>query len=205
MNEFNENKIIEDLLKHVDRESIIVEKVFTSCQHRECIPNVEIDLGERNYKKIQFKSGFIVPNTLIINDIENRPHFRRVRFTFRIPFQVTDEEDQVVEGYLPDVEKDIIMFIPEARDEFQFEIIIDTNTDILGKPLQQEKVLTFAVGIFVIIKVVGTVQLLIPSLGYSPEPSLCEEFDTNSVYDEFDSRPFPEFFPLKFEQIEFDF
>lgn len=204
MNELNKDKIIEEMLNHLDKESVIVDKVFAACQHRECIPRVEIDLGERTYKNIKFKSGFIVPNTMIITDIENRPHFRRVKFTLSIPFQVIDENGKIVEGYLPDIEKDIIMFIPDARDEFEFRIIADTYTDILGQPLQQDKILTFAVGIFVAIKVVGTVQLLIPSLGYSPEPSLCEEFNTESVYDEFDSRPFPEFFPLKFYHIEFD-
>lgn len=193
-----------ELMENMDRDCIIVDKVFASCQYRECIPQSEIELGEKNFKNIKFKPGFIVPNTLILTDIENRPYFRRVRFTLRIPFQVTDEDRDLTEGFLSDIEKDIIMFIPDARDEFEFKIIVDTNTNLLGQPLKEEKKLTFAVGIFVVVKVVGTVQLLIPTLGYCPEPSIAEEYSTVDAYNEFDSRPFPEFFPPKFEQIDFE-
>ena len=182
-------------------ECIIVDKVYASCQQRECFPLVEVDLDDKKFSSIRFKPGFIVPGTLTVSDIENRPNFRRVRFTLRIPFEIITTDGCKVEGFLPDIFKDIILFIPDARDEFEFRIVVETSSKVLGQPMQSGGKLSFAVGVFIITKVVGTVQLLIPAFGFCPEPPECEEFSPSNICDNFDYEPFPDFFPPQFEDL----
>ncbi len=88
--------------------------------------------------------------------------------------------------------------MPDARDEFQFRIVAETSSEILGEPIETDNKLTFAVGVFIITKVVGTVQLLIPAYGYCPAPDPCTEFSPEDLCDEFDDQPFPDFFPPQF-------
>ncbi len=195
---------VEDLgkiLEVMDTDCVIVDKVFASCQQRECFPQVEVDLKGKTFQDIKFKPGFIVPNTLKVTDIDNTPNFKRVRFTLRIPFKVITTEGKEIEGFLPDILKDIILFIPDARDEFEFRIVVETSSQILGQPIQTENTLTFAAGVFIIVKVVGTVQLLIPTFGYCPPPEFCEEFSPEDVCDNFDYLPLPDFFPPQFGNL----
>ncbi|HSH37064.1 hypothetical protein [Schnuerera sp.] len=195
---------VEDLgkiLEVMDTDCVIVDKVFASCQQRECFPQIEVDLKGKTFEDIKFKPGFIVPNTLVVTDIDSTPNFKRVRFTLRIPFKIITTEGKEIEGFLPDILKDIILFIPDSRDEFEFRIVVETSSQVLGQPIQTEDTLTFAVGVFIIVKVVGTVQLLVPTLGYCPPPEFCEEFSPEDVCDNFDYLPLPDFFPPQFGQL----
>lgn len=187
---------IGELLEIFDYDCVIVDKVFASCQQRECFPEIEVDLDKEPFGSIKFRPGFIVPNTLVVTDIEGQPDFRRARFTIRIPFNVLDPNGNIIlEGFLPDILKDIILYIPDARDEFDFRIVVETKSEVLAPPIQTGDILTFPVGTFIIVKVVGTVQLLIPAFGYCPEPPECTEFSPTDVCDAFDYADFPEFFP----------
>lgn len=191
-----------DVLKCLDQDCIIVDKVFASCQQRECFPGFEFELKDCVFGNIRFKPGFIVPNTLIVTDIPEQPNFRRVRFTVRIPFLVLDPKgDVVAEEFLPDIFKDIVLYIPDARDEFEFRIVIETFSELLTAPVVTGNTVTITVGVFIITKVVGTVQLLIPAFGYCPEPPICTEFSPTDICDSFDYADFPEFFPPQQEII----
>ena len=185
----------------IEIDCIIVDKVFASCQQRECFPEVEVCIDDETFGRVRFRPGFIVPNTLIVTDIEGQPDFRRVRFTVRIPFNVLNPNGNVIsEDFLPDIYKDIILYIPDARDEFDFRIVIETSSIVLSPPVQTGDKITFPVGVFVVVKVVGTVQLLIPACGYCPEPPECTEFSPTDVCDAFEYADFPEnFFPPQLE------
>lgn len=190
-----DSKLLE-VLQVLDSDCIIVDKVFASCQQRECFPELEYDLAGCLFGRIRFRPGFIVPNTLIVTDIPGRPNFRRVRFTIRVPFQVLDDAGNVVqEFFLPDIFKDVILYIPDARDEFDFRIVVETQSVLLSPPIVTGGDLNITVGVFVIVKVVGTVQLLIPAYGYCPPPPLCEEFSPDDICEMFDYADFPDFFP----------
>ncbi|NMB07448.1 MAG: hypothetical protein GX981_03540 [Tissierellia bacterium] len=204
MTEINMDNMVAEIFRKFEKDCLIVDKVFCSCQQRKCFPKVEVDLDGNPYKSIKFKPGFIVPNTLVITDIENRANFKRVRFTLRIPYEIKTKSEKTIERFLPDILKDIVLFIPDARDEFEFKIVVETSSSIIGKPIRTENILSFAVGTFIIIKVVGKVQLLVPTFGYCPEPDPCEEFSPESVCDEFDYYPFPDFFPPQFNDIIWD-
>jgi len=189
------NEKIDIFQQQQDIDCVIVDKVFASCQQRECFPQIEVEIGEKHFGRIRFRPGFIVPNTLIVTDTDT-PNFRRVRFTVRIPFQVLDPHGKVIaEDHLPDIHKDIILYLPDARDEFEFRIVVETASDELSTPIRSGKTITFPVGTFIIVKVVGTVQLLIPTYGYCPPPPECTEFSPTDVCDDFEYADFPDFFP----------
>lgn len=203
MADFNINGKVQEMLQLCDSDCIIADKVFTSCQQRECFPQIEVEISGETFGRVRFRPGFIVPNTLVVTDIDSRPNFRRVRFTIRIPYEILDTFGNVIaEGFLPDIFKDIILFIPDSRDEFEFRIVIETKSEVLAPPVQTENTLSFSVGTFIIIKVVGTVQLLIPVYGYCPEPSPCEEFSPTDICQMFDYIDFPEFFPCQMNDKE---
>lgn len=196
MAEFNIMEKLAQFNHDFDCDCIIVDKVFASCQQRECFPEVEVKMSEKKFERIRFRPGFIVPNTLIVTDTET-PNFRRVRFTIRVPFQVLDCNGNIIaEGFLPDIYKDIILYIPDARDEFDFRIVVETSSEVLLPPVQTGEDFVFTVGVFIIIKVVGTVQLLVPAFGYCPPPLPCEDFSPEDICEDFlEYAPFPEFFP----------
>lgn len=202
MAELNINQKVNEMLQGIDIDCVIVDKVFASCQQRECFPDVEAEICDKTFGSIRFRPGFIVPNTLIVTDTDT-PNFRRVRFTVRIPFQVLDPNGNIIaEGFLPDILKDIILFIPDARDEFEFRIVVETKSEVLAPPVVSGNKVTFIVGTFIIVKVVGTVQLLIPAFGYCPAPPECTEFSPTDICDVFDYAEFPEFFPCQMNDEE---
>src|SRR5690606_28587330 len=90
--------------------------------------------------------------------------------------------------------KDIEVYLPQAPSEFSFRIVIETRSETLSKQLVGEQVI-LAIGVFIIVKVVGHVQLLVQSFGYCPPPRECVEFSPEDVCDLFETKPLPEFFP----------
>lgn len=204
MTELNMDNMVAEIFRCFEKDCLIVDKVFCSYQQRKCFPKIEVDLDGKFYKSIKFKSGFIVPDTLLITDIENRSNFKRVRFTLRIPYEITTKTGTVIEKFLPDILKDIIVFMPDSRDEFEFDIVVETSSLVIGNPIRSENILSFAVGTFIIVKVVGKVQLLIPTFGYCPEPDSCEEFSPENICDEFAYYSFPDFFQPQFNDIVWD-
>ena len=183
------------------RECIIVDKVFDSCKQKECFPEEEVEVENCSFERVRFRPGFIIPNTLVVTEVPNEEYFRRVRFTLRIPFVVLDISGNVItEAFLPDIYKDVILYIPDARDEFDFRIVVETSSELLSEPIVQNDILYLTVGTYVIVKVVATVQLQIPAYGYCPTPPDCTEYSPEDICDEFIESPeFPDFFPLQLE------
>lgn len=187
-------------------ECIIVDKVYDSCFQRECEPELELDLptgGPFTFLFARFGAGFIVPNTLSITPIVSRPNFARVRFSFRVPFAAVLRNDGVsppVNIEIPGVvefDKDIALYIPGSADEFSFSIVIETRSQVLRAEIVQGT-LVLAIGIFVIVKVVGKVQLMVQSTGFCPSPRECEEIAPEDICEDFLAQPLPPFFPPQF-------
>lgn len=181
---------------------IITDKVYSHCQQRECLLDIEVNLEGKIFSSIKFHEGTVKEGTLVVTDILGRPNFKRVQFTLEVKYTITTTDGTNIEGTLPDILKDIVMFIPDdARDEFSFRIVVETSSKIL-EYVQSNGTFIMAVGVFVITKVVGKVQLLIPAFGYCPEPPECEEFSPDGdICERFDYEPFPEFFPPQFEDL----
>lgn len=194
---------------------VIVDKVYFQCQQRECIENVRVRLphdcsSKFEFLDVVFNPGEIINGTLIITDIPSRPNFRRVRFKVKITFTVrirntTTGAIENITGELPPIQKDIVLYIPDARDEFTFKIVVETLSQSLTEPIFDDGVLIFTIGVFMIIKVVGKVQLLIPEFGFCPAPPECEEFLPTDICDEFEMEDFPPFFPPQLEDMPLGF
>jgi len=190
-----------------ESECIIAEKVYASCQQRECFPSFTVNLPAGvppfTFTSMTFGNGVIVQPSIIITPIPSRPNFSRVQFTIQIPYTLTlkDSTGQsfTLTGNLPDINKDIIMYFPPTRSEFELNLRVETRTEIITSPIFTATTVQLAIGSFVVTKVTGLVQLLIPSFGYCPEPCECEEFQPqNPCIDFFDTNttPFPmDFFP----------
>lgn len=190
---------------------VIVDKVYFQCQQRECIENVRVRLphdcsSKFEFLDVVFNPGEIINGTLVITDIPSRPNFRRVRFKVRVTFTakvknlVTGAIEKIV-GEVPAIQKDVVLYIPDARDEFTFKIVVETLSQSLTEPIFDDGELIFTIGVFLIIKVVGRVQLLIPEFGFCPAPPECEEFLPTDICDEFEMEEFPDFFPPQLDQI----
>ena len=196
-----------------ERVCIIVEKVFFSCQQRECFPNLEVELpgqgGPFTFVSITFTNGVILPDSIIITPIPGRPNFARAQFTVRICFTVTVRNAAgtliTIAGCLPDIFKDIVIFNPPTRSEFDFNLRVETRSELLVPPIIVGDDLVITVGSFVISKLTGFVQLAIDAFGYCPEPPFCEEFPTEEPCIDFlnpNLTPFPtDFFPPQMQTV----
>ncbi|MGF7056654.1 DUF4183 domain-containing protein [Brassicibacter mesophilus] len=176
---------------------IITDKIYSQCKQKSCFENVTIDIEDNIFKSIVFKPGFIIKNSLFITNIENKPNYKRVQFLLKIPFDIITEDGVIIRGYLPDISKDIVLFIPELRDEFSFKIVVETSSRLLTEPTILNSQICFSAGSFIIIKAVGKTQLLIPSYGFCQMPLVCKEFTQNLTCDIFQFEGFPNFYPLQ--------
>lgn len=166
--------IIKQLLK---MECIITDRVFSSCQNRVCFTDIKVDvpIGYK-LKSVKFSNGEIIPNSLIVTPIESRPNYSRVLFEAKIKYEAILENNMGTikeTGTLPTYIVDIVMFMPNHRDEEVYKIKLDTKSKTIY--LDEDK------GIFIsgtVNLIMGTfkVKILIPVFGYCDEPSECEEW-----------------------------
>ncbi|MBF8984823.1 hypothetical protein IZY60_14865 [Lutibacter sp. B2] len=207
-----QSQSLSDLVEPV---CILCDKVYSFCQQRDCFPRFSLnikDIGEQfKFIGINFQEGYISEGTLNVTPMgDRRPNFSRVKFTFKIPFTVTlkniiSSETISINGLLPEISKDIILFMPEARNEFDFRIVVETRSEVLVPPEIIDNKIEIPIGVFSIIRVVGRVQLSISAYDFNPEPPEGETFEETEkiIYQEFDNRSFPDdFFPPKFEDLD---
>ncbi|MDD4346192.1 MAG: hypothetical protein PHZ11_04725 [Desulfitobacteriaceae bacterium] len=167
----------------INKQCIIVEKVFASCQQRKCIPafTVALPIGipPFTFISITFRNGVIVQPTIIITPIPSRPNLFRVQFTIQIPYTLSFKDSVgqtfTLTGILSDISNDIVMYFPPLSPEFDINLRVETRTEIIAGPFYLSTTAQLSIGSFIVTKVTGLVQLLIPSFGYCPEPRECEE------------------------------
>lgn len=186
-----------------DTTYIIANRIYGQSLHREIFRDVKsLLLKDKEFKDMKFKSGYIKDDSINIKKIMTRKGYSRVRFISIIPYEVIYSSGVNIKKSLPEIHKDIILYIPKARDEFNFKILISTDTRLLDVPKIVDNHLVFSSEVFFIIKLVGRVQLLIPSYGTGPNPSECEEFRSkDKILDEFKKQPFPRFYPLQYKDL----
>lgn len=204
--------VIKEFDKPLESVNIIAKKVFSSCQQRICFPMVSIalekDFGKVVLEKVTFDNGSIVPGTLKITALSDRPNYSRVQLVIAVPYKAYVKSDSgklaVINGVLPNIEKDIVMYKPQTRDEFKFDTVIETRTEVLSTPNIFVDSIKVAVGVFLVIKIVGEVELVIPNYKYNIEPPECEvyqepkEENICEIFLDFNQTPFPDdFFPTE--------
>jgi hypothetical protein len=171
---------------------IIVDKVFSQYQCRTCFTDIDLPMPYDSYERIIFRPGYIVENMPEITRLKEHPKLCRVRFSVKIPFEAIGMDKSCYRGFLPDIKKDIVMYMPPMPDEFLFKIVVDTRSEVLEGTRTESN--TFTAGVFMVIKAVGKVQLHVPAFS-CPEPPLCREYLDSSACDEFMQRDIPELYP----------
>ncbi len=207
-------KYIVDLLEPV---SIMTDQVYSSYQIRSCFPKFSVSMPKSgdlfHFVNITFQEGKLVEESLkIISLGPKRPGHSRVQFEIRIPYQLM-VRDKIsgellhLNGHLPEIKKDTVMYIPEARHEFNYRIVSETRTELLHFPEFEGDKMVIPIGIFMIISVIGRVQLQVPSYKSFQEPVLGEPYEAIELElrEEFEKRIFPEdFFPPAIEDNDLD-
>jgi len=56
-----------------------------------------------------------------------------VQFTLRIPFNVITIDQSVIKGYLPDIHKNVMLFMPDGGDELNFLHNLEYSIGIILK------------------------------------------------------------------------
>ncbi|QEK12095.1 hypothetical protein FQB35_06740 [Crassaminicella thermophila] len=194
---------------------ILADKVYSYCQQRDCFPRFRMETSnkgeELQFIGINFQEGYISEGTLKVTPIgPKRPNFSRVKFILKIPFTIklrnASSGDIVsMNGLLPDMIKDVVLFMPEARNEFNYRIVVETRSEVLAPPEIIDNHIEIPIGVLSVIRVVGRVHLLIPVYSLQLEPPEAENFEESekSISQEFDNRPFPDdFFPPQFEDLD---
>jgi hypothetical protein len=194
---------------------ILADKVYSYCQQRDCFPSFKVTI-EQPIEQIQliaiyFQQGYIAEKEPQIIPIgPKRPHFSRIKFTLKVPYTIQfrnqiSNEIINMSGLLPDILKDVVLFTPESRNEFNYKIVVETRTETLAAPQMRENFIEIPIGIFSIIRVVGRTEIFIPAYCSTPEPPEGESFKEceESICKDFKERPFPDdFFPPKFQDFD---
>jgi len=182
---------------------VIIEKVFDSCLQRECFLDFTLPFPVGGcppftFVSMTFLNGVIIPGSIVITPIPDTVK-ARVQFTIQIPFTLTLRDSCgtlfAIAGTLPDINKDIILYFPATPPEFDFNLRIETRTEVLTPPVFTATTIVLSIGTFIISKVTGVVQLQIPEFGFCPAPGPCEEFIPANPCEDFESAPVPDFFP----------
>ncbi len=203
------NRYLVDMLEPV---SIITDQVYSSYQIRSCFPKFTVNVPKTsdllNFVNITFQEGKLIAENLKITPLgPKRPGHSRVQFEIQIPYQLV-LRDKIsgellhMNGILPEIKKDTVMYIPESRNEFNYRIIAETRTELLHFPESEGEKMIIPIGIFMVISVVGRVQLQLPAYKTLQEPLPGEPYEAIELElcEEFEKRIFPEdFFPPAIE------
>ncbi|MBZ4645632.1 MAG: hypothetical protein PWR27_582 [Petroclostridium sp.] len=197
-------------------ECILVDKVFDSCLKKVCFDDIKVQLPDGidpNFCDIEvrFENGVIVPGSLKVLDSSVLPEgCKRIKATVVTNYIVVatcNGKCFEIPGTLPEIPLDIVMYHPDTRSEFKFNIIVETRGEVLDQIVECECndgcILTLAIGVFVIPKVIGRVQLKLDQVfPYCVPPRECKDFSDVSACDDFDSAAFPDdFYPAQSQYI----
>ena|SRR5665648_2473 len=178
---------------------IIVEKVYDSCLQKECDPAAVVTLptgGPFTFESATFLNGTV--DNIIVTPIAGTLT-ARFQFTVEICFFLTLLNPGGHLVTIPNLcitfNKDIVLYFPPSPTEFDFNLRVETRSEVLGTPTFTATTIEFAIGSYVISKITGCVQLQIPEYGFCPIPGVCEEFIPFNPCDDFAASTPPDFFP----------
>jgi hypothetical protein len=215
MNKYINTKPSESSTKRTELTYILADKVYSHCQQKDCFPKFKRTLPNKDkifqFMGIVFKEGYIAEGTLNVTSIgSKRPNFSRVKFVLKVPYIIrlrntVSGEMISISGFVPDITKDVVLYMPKARNEFSFRIVVETRSEVLAPPEIIENTIEIPIGVISVIRVVGRIQLSIPVHKSPFEPPEAENYEESekSLAQKFNNRPFPDdFFPPGFEDLD---
>ena len=195
-------------------ECILVDKVFDSCLKKVCFDNIKVEIPKGIDAnscdiEVKFDNGFIKPGSLRILESSVLPEdCKRIKMVVIINYIVKVAHAgkcYEIPCTLKNIDLDIVMFYPDTRPEFKFDVIVETRTEILDEFIEcdceedgtSRCTMTLAAGVFIIPKIIGRVQLKLDQVfPYCVPPRECKDFADVSPCDDFDSIEFPaDFYP----------
>ena len=175
-----------------ERISIQATKVFDACMNQTQLENYQLTLTDFNPANpttpLTFVSGNSLGGTttvtnLTITRFDDRPNFARVQATINVPVTVTYTDAAGIAGTATgtvSVNQDVVLYVPQPS-------LTPINVVAFGSVVIQNGTYNPETGGFVInaclttiLKVVATVDVLVPSYGYTPVPP-CTPYTADDV------------------------
>ena len=184
-----------------EKACIEVKKVFDACMKQVQENGVTVTVSgftpadpvlPLTFVSATCSSGTVPINNLTINRFEDRPCFARVTGDVSIPIVITYTDANGVLGTatanLP-VDEDVVLYVPQPSvvpfTVEAFATCMGVDGDFVG-----DTEFTLDACITIILKVVSTVDMLVPSYGYAKIPP-CQEFSQDVCTGFFDLPLYP--------------
>ena len=175
-----------------ERISIQATKVFDACMNQTQIDNYSLTLTNftpaNPTTPLTFVSGSSIGSSasvsnLIITRFDDRPNFARVQANTNIPVTVTYTDATGVPGTATGnitIPQDVVLYVPQPSLT-PIDVIAFGSAVIASATFNAETGgFTVSACVTTILKVVATVDVLVPSYGYTPIPP-CTPFTGNDV------------------------
>ena len=175
-----------------ERISIQTTKVFDACMNQSQIDNYSLTLSNFNPANptapLTFVSGNSVGSSatvtnLIITRFDDKPNFARVQANINIPVTVTYTDANNIPGTATGtitLAQDVILYVPQPSLT-PIDVIAFGSAVIASARYNPETGgFTISACVTTILKVVATVDVLVPSYGYTPIPP-CTPFTGNDI------------------------
>lgn len=175
-----------------ERISIQATKVFDACMNQSQIDNYSLTLTDFNpanpVAPLSFISGSSVGSTatvtnLVITRFDDRPNFARVQANINIPVTVTYTDVNNIPGTATGtitLTQDVVLYVPQPSLT-PIDVIAFGSAVIASATYNTETGgFNISACVTTILKVVATVDVLVPSYGYTPIPP-CTPFTGNDV------------------------
>jgi hypothetical protein len=177
---------------------IYVQKIYDACSQRDCEEfTFDTDKPVARFVSCQIVPGSVKAVHTCITQFDTGP-LARVDATIcaevSLTYIATDGTEITIVRSVA-FKKAVLLYAPDPAN-FDYKVLTEAVFECLSCRITSEGDLACFIGAFIIIKVSLFVQLLVPSFGFCPVPVECEELpDQPNICIEFETRPFPEFFP----------
>ena len=175
-----------------ERISIQATKVFDACMNQTQLENYQLTLTNFNpanpVPPLSFISGNSLGSTttitnLVITRFDDRPNFARVQATVNVPVTVNYTDANNTPGTASgtvSINQDVILYVPQPSltpiNVIAFGSVVIQN----GSYNAETGGFTITACLTTILKVVATVDVLVPSYGYTPIPP-CTPYTADDV------------------------
>jgi hypothetical protein len=177
---------------------IYVHKIYDACSQRDCREFIfQVDRSVSRIVSCQVVPGSIEVKNTSITQFDLGP-LARVDATIcadvSVTFIATDGTEHTIVRSVS-FKKAVLLYAPNP-DNFDYQVFAESVFECLSCRITTDGQIACFIGAFIILKVALFVQLLVPSFGFCPVPVECEELpEIPNVCIEFETRPFPDFFP----------
>lgn len=177
---------------------IYVQKIYDACSQRDCLEFVfNTEKPVSRIVSCNIVPGSVRTLSTCITQFDSGP-LARVDATVAADVSVTyiaTDGTEITIVRCVSFKKAVLLYAPDV-DRFDFDVLVEAVFECLSSRVTTDGDVAVFIGAFIIIKTALFVQLLVPSFGFCPVPVECEELpEIPNVCIEFDTRPFPDFFP----------